>query len=34
LLAIAVGTTVVFEILGPVLTQAALRKVGEINRFG
>ena len=34
LLAIAVGTTVVFEILGPILTQAALRKVGEINRFG
>jgi Kef-type K+ transport system membrane component KefB len=32
LLAIAVGTTVVFEILGPILTQAALRKVGEINR--
>ena len=33
LLAIAVGTTVVFEILGPILTQAALRKVGETNRF-
>jgi len=33
LLAITVGTTVFFEILGPILTQAALRKVGETNRF-
>lgn len=33
LLAITVGTTVFFEILGPILTHAALRKVGEINRF-
>lgn len=29
LLTITVGTTVVFELLGPILTQHALRKVGE-----
>ena len=32
LLAIAVGTTVLFEIVGPVLTRVALKKVGESNR--
>ena len=31
LLAIAVGTTVLFEIVGPVLTRVALKKVGESN---
>ncbi|HUS97922.1 MAG TPA: cation:proton antiporter [Hyphomicrobiaceae bacterium] len=29
LLAVAIGTTVVFEVFGPFLTQLALRKVGE-----
>jgi Kef-type K+ transport system membrane component KefB len=29
LLAVTIGTTVVFELVGPVLTQLALRKVGE-----
>jgi Kef-type K+ transport system membrane component KefB len=29
LLAVTIGTTVVFELIGPVLTQLALRKVGE-----
>lgn len=32
LLALTVGTTVFFEILGPVLTNIALKKVGESNR--
>ena len=32
LLAITVGTTVIFELVGPVLTRVALRKVGEDNR--
>lgn len=32
LLAITVGTTVFFEILGPILTHIALKKVGESNR--
>lgn len=31
LLAIVVGSTVVFEIVGPVLTQLALHKVGEVR---
>ena len=31
LLAVTIGTTVVFELVGPVLTQLALRKVGEGN---
>ncbi len=29
LLAVAIGSTVVFEVAGPVLTQLALRQVGE-----
>ena len=29
LLTVAVGTTIVFELIGPILTQNALRKVGE-----
>jgi hypothetical protein len=29
LLGITIGTTIVFELGGPVLTQLALRKVGE-----
>ena len=32
LLAITVGTTVFFEILGPILTYVALKKTGESNR--
>lgn len=32
LLALVIGTTVVFEIAGPVLTQVALSKVGEAGR--
>ncbi len=31
LLALAVGTTVVFELAGPLMTWVALRKVGELN---
>ena len=31
LLAIVVGSTVIFEIVGPVLTQLALHKVGEVR---
>jgi Kef-type K+ transport system membrane component KefB len=29
LLTVVVGTTVIFEVVGPILTQLALRKVGE-----
>jgi len=29
LLAVTIGTTIVFEVVGPILTQRALRKVGE-----
>ena len=29
LLAITIGTTVIFEIAGPILTLVALKKVGE-----
>jgi len=29
LLAVTIGTTIVFEVVGPVMTQTALRKVGE-----
>lgn len=29
LLAVTIGTTIVFEIIGPVMTQIALHKVGE-----
>ncbi len=32
LLAITIGTTIVFEIFGPLLTQAALKKVGETGQ--
>lgn len=31
LLAVTIGTTIVFEVVGPILTQLALRKVGEGN---
>ena len=31
LLALAIGTTVVFELAGPLMTWIALRKVGELN---
>ena len=31
LLAATIGTTIVFEIFGPILTQAALRRVGEAD---
>ncbi|MEX3007219.1 cation:proton antiporter [Hoeflea sp. TYP-13] len=31
LLVVTIGTTVIFEIIGPVLTQTALRRVGEIR---
>jgi Kef-type K+ transport system membrane component KefB len=32
LIAVTVGTTIVFELVGPLLTQAALTKVGEAER--
>ena len=32
LLAATIGTTIVFEIFGPILTQAALRRVGEADQ--
>ena len=32
LIAITIGTTVVFELIGPVLTQLALRQAGEVPR--
>ena len=31
LMAVTIGTTIVFELIGPVLTQLALRKVGEAD---
>lgn len=31
LLAVTIGTTIVFEVVGPILTQIALRKVGEAD---
>jgi hypothetical protein len=32
LLAVTIGTTIVFELFGPILTQAALRRVGEADQ--
>jgi hypothetical protein len=32
LLAVTVGTTIIFEIAGPILTQQALRRVGEARK--
>ena len=32
LLAVTVGTTIVFELVGPLFTQLALRRVGEAER--
>jgi Kef-type K+ transport system membrane component KefB len=34
LLAVTISTTIVFELFGPILTQVALRKVGEVDRRG
>jgi Kef-type K+ transport system membrane component KefB len=31
LLAVTVGTTIVFEVIGPIFTQIALRRVGEVD---